>query len=271
MTKLTAYDIKKMKNNESKITMLTAYDYGMASILDEVGIDMILVGDSMANVFYGQDNTLEVTLDMVINHCQAVAKGAKKHSMVIADMPFGSFGVTFEKTVENAIRIVKQGGAEAVKLEGASQKRLGEIMEIIDVGIPVQGHIGLVPQSANKLGGYKVQGKEGSYFTENELIGQAKNLETVGCFSIILEAITEDVAKKITDSISIPTIGIGAGLHCDGQVLVCYDMLGYLAGYKPKFVKQYATLRDTITEAVKQYADEVKKSKFPSVEYSYHR
>lgn len=271
MAKVTAFDIQQMKKDGKKITMLTAYDFCMASIFDEAKIDILLVGDSMGQVIYGAPTTLEVTLDMVIRHCQAVARGAKKYSLIIADMPFLSFGLTFKETVANAGRLLKEGNAEAVKLEGVSEMRLIEIKAMIDIGIPVQGHIGLLPQSAYKLGGYKVQGKEKSFFTEEELLKQALNLEDAGCFSIILEAIPYDVAKKITDSIKIPTIGIGAGSDCDGQVLVCYDMLGCIKGHKPKFVKKYADLRQIILNAAIGYAKEVEENIFPSLEYSYER
>ena len=271
MTKLTAFDIQKMKKEGRKISMLTAYDCNLSSIFDEANIEMVLVGDSMGQVVYGAPNTLEVNLEMMIRHTQAVARGAKNYSMVVADMPFLSFGLTIAETVANAGRLVKEGKAEAVKIEGASEKRIMEVEAIVDLGIPVQGHVGLIPQSAYKIGGYKVQGKEGAFFSEQELLQSAKNLEKAGCFSIILEAIPLDVAKKITETISIPTIGIGAGPYCDGQVLVTYDMLGYSLGHKPKFVKQYVNLREVIIKAIKQYSDEVKKGEYPSEDFSYHR
>ncbi|NHJ40191.1 MAG: 3-methyl-2-oxobutanoate hydroxymethyltransferase [Asgard group archaeon] len=269
MAKITAFDIQRRKNSDKKISMLTAYDYNLASIFDEAEIDILLVGDTMGQTIYGSDTTLEVTLDMSIRHCQAVARGSRNHSMVIGDMPFLSYGLTIEETVANAGKLMKQGQAEAVKLEGASETRLKEIQAIVDIGIPVQGHIGLIPQSAYKLGGYKVQGKVSSYYSEEELLKFAKNLEKVGCFSIILEAIPRNVAKKITEEISIPTIGIGAGPFCDGQVLVCYDMLGVTSGHKPKFVKRYANFREEILKTVKQYAKEIEEGVFPSEEYSY--
>lgn len=269
MTKLTAFDIQKMKGKGHKITMLTAYDYGMASIFDQAGIDMILVGDTMGQVFYGKSTTLEVTLDMTIRHCEAVAQGATTHSLIIGDMPFMTFGVSVEKTVENAGRIVKEGKAEAVKLEGASDTRIEEIKAIIDAGIPVQGHIGLLPQSTFKLGGYKVQGKTESFWNEEQIISYAKNLEKAGVFSIILEVIPYELAKKITKSVEIPIIGIGAGSACDGQVLVCYDMLGYLPGHKPKFVKEYSNLREIILNAAISYKNDVIAGKYPDKEHSY--
>jgi 3-methyl-2-oxobutanoate hydroxymethyltransferase len=271
MPKVTAFDIQKRKSNEKKITMLTAYDYNLATIFDEAKIDILLVGDTMGQTVYGADTTLEVTIDMSVRHCQAVARGAKNYSLVIGDMPFLSYGLTIDETVSNAGKLMKQGQAEAVKLEGASKTRLSEIEAIVDIGIPVQGHIGLIPQSAYKLGGYKVQGKVTSYYSEEELLTFAKKLEEVGCFSIILEAIPWDIAKKITKELTIPTIGIGAGPHCDGQVLVCYDMLGITTGHKPKFVKKYANFRDDILNVVKKYADEVQEGNFPTKEYSYER
>ena len=271
MSKLTSFDIQKMKKEGKKITMLTAYDFSLASIFDEAKIDILLIGDSVGQAVYGASNTLEVSLEMIIRHTQAVARAAKNYSMIIADMPFLSFGLTVEETITNAGRIIKEGKAEAVKLEGASERRLKEIEAMVDIGIPVQGHIGLIPQSTYKLGGYKVQGKEESFFTEEQLMDAAKKLEKAGCFSIILEAIPYDVAKEITKNVKIPTIGIGAGPHCDGQVLVCYDMLGCTTGHKPKFVKQYANLKDVILKAVKQYSEEVKNGEYPSLEYSYER
>jgi 3-methyl-2-oxobutanoate hydroxymethyltransferase len=269
LPKLTAFDIQRMKKKGKKITMLTAYDFSLATIFDEAKIDILLVGDTMGQTLYGADTTLEVTLDMSIRHCEAVARGAKNYSLVIGDMPFLSYGLTIDETVANAGKLIKQGRAEAVKLEGASETRIKEIKAMVDIGIPVQGHIGLIPQSAHKLGGYKVQGKPESYFTEEELLQAAKRLEDAGCFSIILEAIPYDVAKKITEQVKIPTIGIGAGPHCDGQVLVCYDMLGCTIGRKPKFVKTYANLREEIKNAAEKYAEEVEDGTFPSLEYSY--
>ena len=271
MPKLTAFDIQKMKKSGKKITMLTAYDYSMASIFDEVQIDILLIGDSVGQAIYGFENTLEVTLDMTINHCQAVARAAKNHSMIIADMPFMTFGVDLDKTIENAGKLIKIGHAEGVKMEGASKIRIDEIKAIVDIGIPVQGHVGLLPQSAYKLGGYKVQGKPESYYSEVELLSFATTLEKAGCFSIILEAIPVDIAKKITEKVNIPTIGIGAGKDCDGQVLVCYDMLGFTVGHRPKFVKTYANLKEIVLEAAKKYAKEVEEGTYPSLEYSYQR
>ncbi|NHJ85287.1 MAG: 3-methyl-2-oxobutanoate hydroxymethyltransferase [Asgard group archaeon] len=271
MAKLTSFDILKKKKTGNRITMLTAYDYCMAKIFDEAKIDILLVGDSMGQVVYGADTTLEVTLDMTIQHCQAVSRGAKEYSMVMADMPFLSFGLTVDETVANAGKLVKQGHAEAVKLEGASETRISEIKAIVDIGIPVQGHIGLIPQSAYKLGGYKVQGKPQSFYSEDELLRQAKRLEEAGCFSIILESIPHDIAEKITNMLKIPTIGIGAGVNCDGQVLVCYDMLGCTIGHKAKFVKTYANIYDIILDAAKKYAKDVEEKSYPSLEYSYER
>ncbi|NHJ46720.1 MAG: 3-methyl-2-oxobutanoate hydroxymethyltransferase [Asgard group archaeon] len=271
MAKITAFDIQKRKNSKDKITMLTAYDYNLASIFDEAKIDILLVGDTMGQTVYGADTTLEVTIDMSVRHCQAVARGAKNYSLIIGDMPFLSYGLTIDETVSNAGKLMRQGQAEAVKLEGASKTRLREIEAIVDIGIPVQGHIGLIPQSAYKLGGYKVQGKGTSYFSEEELLSFAKKLEEVGCFSIILEAIPLDIAKTITEKISIPTIGIGAGPHCDGQVMVCYDMLGITSGHKPKFVKQYAKFREEILKVANTYAKEVQDGSYPTKEYSYER
>ena len=271
MVRLTSFDIKNMKKSDKKISMLTAYDYSLASIFDEAKIDILLIGDSIGQAVYGAPNTLEVTLETIIRHSQAVARAVKKHSMIIADMPFLSYGLTIDETVANAGRLMTEGHAEAVKLEGASETRVKEVMAMVDIGIPVQGHIGLLPQSAHKLGGYKVQGKQSSFYPAEELLDAAIRLEDAGCFSIILEAIPHEVAENITETMKIPTIGIGAGPCCDGQVLVCYDMLGFSDNHKPKFVKQYANVRKVILDAVKQYSKEVKNGTYPSLEYSYER
>ena len=255
-----------MEMNESgqKITMLTAYDYVMSSILDEAGTDMLLVGDTMGMVVYGQKTTLKVTLEDTIRHTQAVARGAKT-SMVIGDLPFGTFQISREEAIRNSIKLVQHGNAEAVKLEGGSE-RISAIEGILEAGIPVMGHLGLTPQSIHKFGGFKVQGR--SEETSMHLIEEARALEEAGIFSLVLEAIPWEVAKEITETITIPTIGIGAGPYCSGQVLVTYDMLGYF-DFKAKFVKRYANLKGEILSAVQQYNDEVRKQTFPDLSYSY--
>ncbi|MCK5581898.1 MAG: 3-methyl-2-oxobutanoate hydroxymethyltransferase [Candidatus Omnitrophica bacterium] len=266
MAKKTAIDIVNMKQKGEIITMLTAYDFVMASILDEAGTDMLLVGDTMGMVVYGNPTTLSVTLEDSIRHTQAVARGAKS-AMIIGDMPFGTFQVSKEEAVRNAIKLVKVGNAEAIKLEGGSEF-LGVVEGILDAGIPVMGHLGLTPQSYHKFGGFKVQGK-----TDEEakiMIEESKALEEAGIFSLVLEAIPWEVAKEITEAISVPTIGIGAGPYCDGQVLVTYDMLGYF-DFKAKFVKRYVNVKEQILTAVKEYNKEVRNKVFPDLSYSYKK
>jgi 3-methyl-2-oxobutanoate hydroxymethyltransferase len=254
----------EMYESGSQITMLTAYDYVMGSILDEAGTDMLLVGDTMGMVVYGQKTTLKVTLDDSIRHTQAVARGAKS-AMVIGDLPFGTFQISREEAIKNSIKMIQKGNAEAVKLEGGSE-RVSAIEGILEAGIPVMGHLGLTPQSVHKFGGFKVQGR--SEETAKHLIDEACALEEAGIFSLVLEAIPWEVAKKITDTISIPTIGIGAGPYCSGQVLVTYDMLGYF-DFKAKFVKRYANLKSEILTAVQEYNKEVRNKTFPDLSYSY--
>jgi len=232
--------------------------------LDEAGTDLLLVGDTMGMVVHGNPTTLTVTLEDSIRHTQAVARGVKQ-AMVIGDLPFGTFQVSAEEAVRNAIKLVKIGNAEAIKLEGGSE-RCTAVQGILDAGIPVMGHLGLTPQSIHKFGGFKVQGRTEE--TAKVLIEESKKLEKAGIFSLVLEAIPWKVAKKITESISIPTIGIGAGPYCDGQVLVTYDMLGYF-DFKAKFVKRYLNLKEQILKAVKEYNQEVREDKFPDISYSY--
>ena len=264
MRKKTVLDILDMKNKGEKITMLTAYDFVMASILDEAGTDLLLVGDTMGMVVYGNPTTLSVTLEDSIRHTQAVARGVKQ-AMVIGDLPFGSFQVSAKEAIRNAIKLVKIGNAEAIKLEGGSE-RSAAVEGILDAGIPVMGHLGLTPQSIHKFGGFKIRGRteEAAEF----LLEESKQLEEAGIFSLVLEAIPWKVAKKITESLSVPTIGIGAGPYCDGQVLVTYDMLGYF-DFKAKFVKRFLNLKEQILEAVKKYNKEVQEEKFPDFSYSY--
>ncbi|MHA1215200.1 MAG: 3-methyl-2-oxobutanoate hydroxymethyltransferase [Candidatus Hodarchaeales archaeon] len=264
MKKKTALDIIEMKKKGQKITMLTAYDFVMASILDEAGTDLLLVGDTMGMVVFGQKNTLKVTLEDSIRHTQAVARGAKT-AMIIGDLPFGTFQISKEEAIRNSIKLVQLGDAEAIKLEGGSE-RIPVIKGILEAGIPVMGHLGLTPQSLHKFGGFKVQAKtkEAADF----LVQEAKALVEAGIFSLVLEAIPWQVAQKITESIPVPTIGIGAGPYCDGQVLVTYDMLGYF-DFQAKFVKRYANLKEHILKAVREYNDEVRKSVFPDLKHSY--
>lgn len=265
MVRMTTAMVRQAKGKKP-VTMLTAYDYPTARIFDQLGIDIMLVGDSMGNVVYGYDSTLPVTLEQTIYHCRAVRTGATTHSLVVGDLPFLTYGVSVEKTVENAGRVVKEGGAEAVKLEGGTARK-DEIKACLDIGVPVMGHLGLTPQSVHKFGGYKVQGKSAQL--ADVLVEEAQELERAGCFSIVLEGIPWQVAKVITNEINIPTIGIGAGPHCDGQVLVWQDALGLFDDFVPKFVKQYANLKQTIAEAVAHYKSDVIEGHFPSVDQSY--
>jgi 3-methyl-2-oxobutanoate hydroxymethyltransferase len=264
MKKKTVLDILSMMEKGEKITMLTAYDYVMASILDEAGTDMLLVGDTMGMVVHGNTTTLPVTLEDSIRHTQAVARGAKQ-AMVIGDLPFGTFQVSAEEAIRNAIKLVKIGNAETIKLEGGSE-RCASVRGILDAGIPVMGHLGLTPQSIHKFGGFKVQGRTAE--AAKILLEESKQLEEAGIFSLVLEAIPWKVAKKITETLSIPTIGIGAGPYCDGQVLVTYDMLGYF-DFNAKFVKRYINLKEHVLKAIKEYNQEVREGKFPDLSYSY--
>ncbi len=261
----TILDIKKMKAQGEKITMLTAYDYGMAAILDESGIDILLIGDSLGNVVLGYESTLPVTMDDMVRHTQAVARGAIK-AMIVADMPFLSYQTSAQTALENAGRLLKEGNAQAVKLEGGREH--AEIVhKMTYAGIPVMAHLGLTPQSVNQLGGYKVQGKKED--AAEMMMQDAKILEEAGAFSVVLECVPEKLAADITAALSIPTIGIGAGVHCDGQVLVVNDMLGMNDRMTPKFVKKYAQLNVDIKNAVKNYIKDVKASTFPDAEHSF--
>lgn len=265
ITRKNILDIKKMKSVGEKITMLTAYDFPMASILDESDIDIILVGDSLGNVVLGYQSTLPVTMDDMVRHTQAVARGVQR-AMIVADMPFLSYQVSSESALANAGRLLKEADAQAVKLEGGREH--AEIVhKMTYAGIPVMAHLGLTPQSVNQLGGYKVQGKNED--AAETIIRDAKILEEAGAFSLVLECVPEKLASDITAALSIPTIGIGAGVHCDGQVLVVNDMLGISDRMTPKFVKKYANLNQAIKDAVKQYIADVKTSAFPDDEHSF--
>ncbi len=263
--KFTVKSFQEAKDNNRKISMLTAYDYSMAKMVDAAGIDSILIGDSLGMVFQGHESTLPVTVDEMIYHTKAVARGAKR-ALIIADMPFLSYHVSKEEAVRNAGRLVKEGGAEAVKIEGGAQVA-DTIEAIVDAQIPVMGHLGLTPQSVNAFGGFKVQGKDGE--SAKKILEDAKLLEKAGVFAITLECIPDKLAALITESVNIPTIGIGAGNGCDGQVLVINDMLGMFSDFVPKFVKQYATLNTQITEAIKNYISELNDGKFPADEHTF--
>lgn len=261
MEKVTVPAVRSRKGKE-KLTMLTAYDYVFANIMDNAGIDMILVGDSVGSVLLGYPNTIPVTIEEMIHHTKPVVKGAKK-ALVVIDMPFMSYQESTEQAKRNAGRMIKESGAEAVKLEGG--KRMKDVIKsITDIDIPVMGHIGLTPQSVHTMGGYKVQ-KE-----EERLMEDAKAVEDAGAFAIVLECVPRDISKKITEAISIPTIGIGAGPDCDGQVLVIHDLLGLLGDFRPKFVKTYLNMRSEIDVAIKDYIKEVREGKFPDDSHSFH-
>ncbi|NLW92768.1 MAG: 3-methyl-2-oxobutanoate hydroxymethyltransferase [Syntrophomonadaceae bacterium] len=265
MAKITVSVLKDRKHNNQKISMLTAYDYSLAAMVDEAGIDVILVGDSLGNVTLGYENTLAVTMDDMIHHTRAVTRGAK-NSMVVGDMPFLSYHVSIQEAVRNAGRFIQEGGAQAVKLEGG-RERVETIKAIIDAQIPVMGHIGLTPQSVHQFGGFKVQGKD--LESARKLINDADALEKAGCFAIVLEGVPSELARRITEETAIPTIGIGAGPHCDGQVLVINDMLGMFGGHIPKFVKKFANLQPLIMEGLKGYKEEVEAGTFPGPEHCY--
>ena len=265
ITRKTILDIKKMKIDGEKITVLTAYDYGMASVLDECNIDMILVGDSLGNVVLGYDTTLPVTMEDMLHHTKAVSRAAQ-NALIVADMPFLSYQVSPEAALANAGRFLKEANAQAVKLEGG-REFAETVHKITCAGIPVMAHLGLTPQSIHQLGGYKVQGKKED--AAEKMMQDAKILEEAGAFSLVLECVPEKLAAEITSSISIPTIGIGAGVNCDGQVLVVNDMLGMNERMTPKFVKKYANLNLEIKKAVKTYIAEVKHGAFPDSEHSF--
>ena len=265
MAKITVPDIKNKKNNGIPITVLTAYDYPFALLIDQVGIDIILVGDSLGMAVLGYPDTVSVTMDEMIHHIKIVTR-VVKNALVIADMPFGSYNESIEKAIYNANRMLKEGRADGIKLEGG-ENMAPVARAIVNAGIPVQGHIGLTPQTASALGGFKVQGKSAE--AARMLLDDAKALEASGCFSVVLEAIPSPIAQIITQSVSIPTIGIGAGIHCDGQVLVIHDLVGLFDRFTPKFVKQYAKISDIVTQAIESYKSDVIEKKFPEEKHSF--
>jgi len=264
-SKFTVSSFLQAKANQEKITMLTAYDYSMAKIVNDAGIDAILVGDSLGMVVQGYESTLEVTMNDMVYHCKAVARGAE-NALIVGDMPFLSYHISVEDAVRNAGRLIQEGKAHAVKLEGGIDQ-VDNVKAIVKAQIPVMGHIGLTPQSVNMFGGFKVQGKD--ITKAQKVIDDALALEAAGVFAIVLEGIPEKLATLITKKISIPTIGIGAGRYCDGQVLVIHDLLGMYSGQSPKFSKRYAALNATIQEAVKSYVTEVKTTQFPEAKHTF--
>lgn len=263
--KNTTTSIMQMKNSGHKISMLTAYDYTTARLLDEAGVNTILVGDSLGNVILGYEDTISVTVEDMIHHSAAVARGAK-NALVVTDLPFMSYQTSAYDAVVNAGRLMKEGRAGAVKLEGGKEV-CPQIKAIVSAGIPVVAHLGLTPQSINTFGGFKVQGKTEA--AAKKLIEDAKAVEEAGAFLLVLECVPAKLAKLVTESINIPTIGIGAGAGCDGQVLVIYDMLGMFSDFKPKFVKHFANAGDMIREAVKTYIAEIDDGTFPAEEHCY--
>ncbi|MBO0526183.1 3-methyl-2-oxobutanoate hydroxymethyltransferase [Clostridium botulinum] len=261
----TVSTFQELKNKGEKITMLTAYDYSMAKLIDSSGINGILVGDSLGMVCLGYENTLSVTMEDMLHHTKAVVRGAS-NALVVGDMPFMSYQTSIYDAVYNAGRFIKEAGAHAVKLEGGSTVA-EEVKAIVKAQIPVMGHIGLTPQSVNMFGGFKVQGKNEKI--AKKLIEDAKILENAGAFSIVLECIPEKLSKIISESISIPTIGIGAGKYCDGQILVYQDMLSMFSDFKPKFVKSFGNIGQSIKDGVSQYIEEVKEVAFPEEKYTF--
>nr|WP_276609545.1 3-methyl-2-oxobutanoate hydroxymethyltransferase [Desulfuromonas acetexigens] len=261
----TILDIRRMKVEGEKITVLTAYDYPFARLMDLAGIDMILVGDSVGTVVAGYDNTLPVTLEEMLYHTRAVVRGTSS-ALVVTDMPFLSYQVDLAEARRNAGRLIKEGGAQAVKLEGG-ENIAATIRAIVDMDIPVVGHIGLTPQSIHRMGGFRVQGKED--LQARQLLADARAVEQAGAFALVLEGIPAPLAREITETVSIPTIGIGAGVHCDGQVLVIHDILGLCEKYSPKFVKRFADVSETISQGISDYIREVKAGTFPDDEHSF--
>ena len=263
--KNTVLTLKQQKENGDKITMLTAYDYSTAKLMEEAGINTILVGDSLGMVMLGYEDTIPVTMEDMIHHTRAVTR-ATKDTFVIGDMPFMSYHVSKEQAVTNAGRLMKEGGCQAVKLEGGA-KVCEQIRAIVDAQIPVCAHIGLTPQSVNAFGGFKVQGKTEE--AARQVIEDAKAVEAAGAFMVVLECVPEKLARLISETVSIPTIGIGAGAGCDGQVLVYQDMLNLYGGFKPKFVKHFANLGELMKEAFAEYSREVKAGTFPAEEHTF--
>jgi 3-methyl-2-oxobutanoate hydroxymethyltransferase len=263
--RVTTNVLQEMKANNEKITMLTSYDYTLAKIVDNAGIDVILVGDSASNVMAGHETTLPITLDNMIYHASSVVRAAKR-SLVVVDLPFGSYQGDSKVALESSIRIMKESGAHAVKLEGGSEI-IESVERILTAGIPVMGHLGLTPQSIYKFGTYTVRAKENR--EAKKLLEDAKTLEKAGCFSIVLEKIPAQLAKKVATKLNIPVIGIGAGVDVDGQVLVLHDMLGMTHEFNPRFLRRYLNLFEDINKAIQNYAKDVKKRKFPNKDEEY--
>jgi len=263
--RITTHQLQAMKQRGEKISMLTAYDFSMATIFDEAGIDVLLVGDSASNVMAGHETTLPITLDQMIYHAQSVVRGIKR-SFVVVDMPFGSYQGNSSEALRSAIRIMKESGGHGIKLEGGAEIK-DSIIRILSAGIPVMGHLGLTPQSIYKFGTYTVRAKEEE--EADKLIEDALLLQEIGCFALVLEKIPSALAKKVAEKLTIPIIGIGAGPHVDGQVLVAHDMLGINKEFKPRFLRRYADLHTIMTDAVSNYIKDVKSKDFPSEKEAY--
>jgi 3-methyl-2-oxobutanoate hydroxymethyltransferase len=263
--KITTHTLQKMKANGEKISMLTAYDFSFAKIIDGAGIDIILVGDSASNVMAGHETTLPITLDQMIYHAQSVVRGVDR-CLVLVDMPFGTYQSNSELALASAVRIMKETGGHSLKLEGGEEV-IDSVRKIVDAGIPVMGHLGLTPQSIYKFGTYAVRAKEEE--EADKLKRDAKLLEEAGCFAVLMEKIPAALAKEVSESLTIPTIGIGAGPHCDGQVLVMHDMLGINTEFKPRFLRQYLNIHELATKAVQQYIKDVKSKSFPNESEQY--
>ena len=263
--RVTTHTLQEMKAVGVPIAMLTAYDYTCARILDRAGVDILLVGDSASNVMAGFETTLPITLDQMIYHAQCVVRGVRR-ALVAVDLPFGSYQSNWKEALSSAIRVMKESGAHAVKLEGG-EKVLETVSRILDAGIPVIGHLGLTPQSIYQFGTDQVRARERS--EAERLIADAQRLQDAGCFALVLEKIPSGLAKSVTEMLSIPTIGIGAGVHCDGQVLVTHDLLGLTTDFNPRFVRRYASLADVMAEAVQRYVREVRERGFPGEDESY--
>lgn len=265
LKRVTTHSLQEMKNLGEKISMLTAYDYSLAKIVDGAGVDVILVGDSASNVMAGHETTLPITLDQMIYHASAVVRAAKR-ALIVVDLPFGSYQGNSEEALRSAIRIMKESGAHAVKLEGGAEIK-DSITRVLSAGVPVMGHLGLTPQSIYKFGTYTVRAKEEEEAAK--LIQDALILQECGCFGVVLEKIPAPLAKKVSESLKIPTIGIGAGVDTDGQVLVLQDMLGINKDFKPRFLRRYADLHTVITGSIQNYVSDIKKKDFPNEKESY--
>jgi 3-methyl-2-oxobutanoate hydroxymethyltransferase len=263
--KLPLTELADMKRRHDRIVMVTAYDYPSGCLADAAGVDIVLVGDSAAMTVLGHESTVPATMDEMLMLTRATARGARR-PLVVADMPFGSFQISDEEAIRNAVRFVKEGGADAVKLEGAGPT-VSRVLALVGGGIPVMGHLGLTPQSATMLGGFRAQGRTAA--KAQQLLEDARTLERAGCFSIVLEAVPAAVAARISESLSVPTIGIGSGPGCDGQVLVYHDLLGLYQGRSPRFVRRYAELASTIQEALERFAADVRTGAFPGDEHTY--